>query len=160
MYTPREARFATRSEIVLIVKKAREEREEEERRKRWSEFSATKICQHFNQLVQIGEKATAERSEQGPCANKILFTFIALLIPMLSQSSHNIIQGSSGWDQDQETPLKRLWTPNNVVRDVMPIVWDYLTWRWQVGLKHCLCFVSLKNHIVDSTALYELPTGV
>ena len=71
MYTPREARFATRSEIVLIVKKAREEREEEERRKRWSEFSATKICQHFNQLVQIGEKATAERSEQGPFANKL-----------------------------------------------------------------------------------------
>ena len=38
MYTPREARFATRSEIVSILKNAREEREEEERRRRWTEF--------------------------------------------------------------------------------------------------------------------------
>ena len=97
MYTPSEARFATKSEIVSILKKAREEREEEERRRRWAEFSATKICQHFNKLVQIGEKATAERSEQGPFAKKIIFTFIALLIPILSQSSHNTIQGSAGW---------------------------------------------------------------
>ena len=29
MYTPREARFATRSEIVSILKNARKEREEE-----------------------------------------------------------------------------------------------------------------------------------
>ena len=97
MYTPREARFATKSEIVSILKKAREKREEEERRRRWAEFSATKICQHFNKLVQIGEKATAERSEQGPFAKKIIFTFIALLIPILSQSSYNITQGAPGW---------------------------------------------------------------
>ena len=97
MYTPREARFARRSEIVSILKKAREEREEEERRRRWAEFSATKICQHFNKLVQIGEKATAERSEQGPSAKKIIFTFIALISPILFQSSHNITQGSVGW---------------------------------------------------------------
>ena len=56
-----------------------------------------KICQHFNKLVQIGEKATAERSEQGPSAKKIIFTFIALISPILFQSSHNITQGSVGW---------------------------------------------------------------
>ena len=41
MYTPREARFATKSEIVSILKNAREKREEEERRRRWAEISAT-----------------------------------------------------------------------------------------------------------------------
>ena len=70
MYTPREARFATRSQIISILKKAREKREEEERRRRWAELSATKIWQDFNILVQIGEKATAEQSEQGPFAKK------------------------------------------------------------------------------------------
>ena len=41
-----------------------------------------------------------------------------------------------GLYKDQESPLKMLRTPNNVVNDVMSIVWDYLTWRWQVGLKN------------------------
>ena len=40
-----------------------------------------------------------------------------------------------GLYKDQDSPLKMLRTPNNVVNDVMSIVWDYLTWQWQVGLK-------------------------
>ena len=70
MYTPSEARFATKSEIVSILKNAREKREEEERRRRWAEFFSYNFCQPFKKLVQIGEKATAERSEQGPFAKK------------------------------------------------------------------------------------------
>ena len=145
MYTPSEARFATKSEIVSILKNAREKREEEERRRRWAEFSATKICQHFNKLVQIGEKATAERSEQGPFANKLYLPSLLCLFQycpraLITQFKVLLV----GLYKDQETPLKRLRAPNNVVRDVVPIVWDYLTWRWQVGLKHCLCFVSFK----------------
>jgi len=37
-----------------------------------------------------------------------------------------------GLYKDQDSPLKMLRTPNNVVNEVMSIVWDYLTWRWQV----------------------------
>ena len=35
---------------------------------------------------------------------------------------------------DKDSPLHKLSAPNNVVKDVMPIVWEYLTWDWQVSL--------------------------
>ena len=35
---------------------------------------------------------------------------------------------------DKDSPLHRLRAPNNVVNDVMPIVWEYLTSDWQVSL--------------------------
>ena len=144
VYTPREARFATKSEIVSILKNAREKREEEERRRRWAEFFSYNFCQPFKKLVQIGEKATAERSEQGPCAKLYLSSLFCLFqyCPRALITQFKVLL--VGLYKDQETPLKRLRAPNNVVRDVVPIVWDYLTWRWQVGLKHCLCFVSFK----------------
>ena len=56
MYTPREARFATRSEIVSILKNAREKREEEERRRRWAEFSATKIVNILTNWFRLVRK--------------------------------------------------------------------------------------------------------
>ena len=37
---------------------------------------------------------------------------------------------------DENSPLHKLRAPNNVVKDVMPIVWEYLTRDWQVGLEH------------------------
>ena len=37
------------------------------------------------------------RKVNGVDPKKVIFTFIALLIPILSQSSHNTIQGSAGW---------------------------------------------------------------
>ena len=37
---------------------------------------------------------------------------------------------------DEDSLLHALRAPNNVVKDVMPIVWEYLTWDWQVGLEH------------------------
>ena len=37
---------------------------------------------------------------------------------------------------DEDSLLHTLRAPNNVVEDVMPIVWEYLTWDWQVGLEH------------------------
>merc|ERR1712179_587395 len=33
---------------------------------------------------------------------------------------------------DEESPLQKLRAPNNVVKDVMPVVWEYLTWDWEV----------------------------
>ena len=42
---------------------------------------------------------------------------------------------------DEESHLQKLRAPNNVVKDVMPIVWEYLTWDWEVGLSdHFLPF--------------------
>ena len=38
-----------------------------------------------------------------------------------------------GLYKDQESALRRLRAPNsNVVNYVMPVIWDYLTWKWQV----------------------------
>ena len=37
---------------------------------------------------------------------------------------------------DEDSLLHTLRAPNNVVEDVMPIVWEYLTRDWQVGLEH------------------------
>ena len=37
---------------------------------------------------------------------------------------------------DEDSLLHALRAPNNVVEDVMPIVWEYLIWDWQVGLEH------------------------
>ena len=37
---------------------------------------------------------------------------------------------------DEDSLLHALRAPNNVVKDVMPIVWEYLTREWQVGLEH------------------------
>ena len=37
-----------------------------------------------------------------------------------------------GLYKDQESALRRLRAPNNVVNHVMPVIWGYLTWKWQV----------------------------
>ena len=35
---------------------------------------------------------------------------------------------------DEDSPLHKLRSPNDVVNVAMPIVWEHLTWDWQVGL--------------------------
>ena len=35
---------------------------------------------------------------------------------------------------DKDSPLHKLSAPNNVVKDVMEIVWEYLTFDWQVSM--------------------------
>ena len=35
---------------------------------------------------------------------------------------------------DKNSPFHKLSAPNNVVKDVMPIVWEYLTFDWQVSM--------------------------
>ena len=53
-----------------------------------------------------------------------------------------------------------LRTPNNVVNEVMSIVWDYLTWRWQVGLKIIVFPWFLFKFKVSLTELIGLLAGV
>ena len=54
---------------------------------------------------------------------------------------------------DKESPLRKLMSPNNVVKDVMPLVWKYLTLDWQVGLDNFWvsipCFEFSHCHIKD-----------
>ena len=35
---------------------------------------------------------------------------------------------------DKDSPLQKLNAPNNLVKDVKPIVWEYLTQDWQVSM--------------------------
>ena len=95
MYTPREARFATRSDIVSILKNAREEREEEERRRRWAEFSATKFVNILTDVFRLVRKQQQNDVSKVPLQTN--YIYLHLLIPILSQSSYNITQGSAGW---------------------------------------------------------------
>ena len=37
-----------------------------------------------------------------------------------------------GLYKDQDSPLRLLRAPNNVVQDVMPIIWKMLKNKWQV----------------------------
>ena len=43
---------------------------------------------------------------------------------------------------DEDSTLHKLRSPNNVVNVAMPIVWEYLTWDWQVGL-HFVNFTAM-----------------
>ena len=43
-----------------------------------------------------------------------------------------------GLYKDQDSPLQMLRAPNDVMNDVMPIIWRHLTEQWQVGPKHNL----------------------
>ena len=45
---------------------------------------------------------------------------------------------------DEGSPLHKLRSPNNVVKHVMPILWGYLTWKWQVGLDDHFLNYTLK----------------
>ena len=44
---------------------------------------------------------------------------------------------------DEDSTLHKLRSPNNVVNVAMPIVWEYLTWDWQVGLHFGGALISL-----------------
>ena len=45
---------------------------------------------------------------------------------------------------DEDSPLHKMRSPNNVVEDVMPILWGYLTGDWQVGLNDHFLNYTLK----------------
>ena len=53
-----------------------------------------------------------------------------------------------GLYKDQDSPLQMLRAPNDVMIDVMPIIWRHLTEQWQVVPKHNLLHreaISLKS---------------
>ena len=54
---------------------------------------------------------------------------------------------------DEDSTLHKLRSPNNVVNVAMPIVWEYLTWDWQVGLhfvNFTVMIVQCPLHLVIS----------
>ena len=67
------------------------------------------------------------------CCHQITSTFILCAYPQkLLKNVKVLLDGV----YDEDSLLHTLRAPNNVVEDVMPIVWEYLTRDWQVGLEH------------------------
>ena len=67
------------------------------------------------------------------CRHQITSTFILCAYPQkLLKNVKVLLDGV----YDEDSLLHTLRAPNNVVEDVMPIVWVYLTRDWQVGLEH------------------------
>ena len=80
-------------------------------------------------ITQVGQRAEAE-SEKGDREKLIKFiapihlcfcSFISLCKVLLV-----------GLFKDQGSPLKMLRSPRMVVQDVMPIIWQKITYNWQV----------------------------
>ena len=56
-----------------------------------------KLVNILTNWFRLVRKQQQNEVSKVPLQKKIIFTVIALLIPILSQSSHNTIQGSAGW---------------------------------------------------------------
>ena len=52
---------------------------------------------------------------------------------------------------DEDSLLHKMRSPNNVVEDVMPILWGYITGDWQFGLD---------DHFLDYTLKIVAPINI
>ena len=77
-------------------------------------------------IVQAGERA-AWTSKQGAVKEKKSAPHTLALLVKPLHIKHQVLLY-----KDQESALRRLRAPNNVVNYVMPVIWGYLTWKWQV----------------------------
>ena len=59
-----------------------------------------------------------------------------------------------GLYKDQDSPLQMLRAPNDVMNDVMPIIWRHLTEQWQVGPKHNLLLREAPSLIFFKSTYY------
>ena len=77
-------------------------------------------------IVQAGERAAATSKQGAGREKKSTPHPLALLVKTLTYQALLV-----GLYKDQESALRRLRAPNNVVNYVMPVIWGYLTWKWQ-----------------------------
>ena len=133
-------------EIVGILEGARQRREE---RKRWERsFAVLKYCwmKPFSLTICVVVTIFLLLREQKNRVAKVKFA--------LSENFQNIILSRTRQPvpvvqlffsistfkvllegiYDEDSPLHKMRSPNNVVKHVMPILWGYLTGDWQVGL--------------------------
>ena len=79
--------------------------------------------------------------------NKREGTFITCLNFYISnwftQCRPILMAGNLEGFHDKNSPFHKLSAPNNVVKDVMPIVWEYLTFDWQVS-KYFFCVPNIQ----------------
>ena len=136
-------------EIVGILEEARQRREE---RKRWERsFAVLKYCwmKPFSLTICVVVTIFLLLREQKNRVAKVKFA--------LSENFQNIILSRTRQPvpvvqlffsistfkvllegiYDEDSTLHKLRSPRCVVEDVMPIVWEHLTWDWQVRTSFC-----------------------
>ena len=121
---------------------------------------AEKICYVVSESVpysvccftQVNETAAAH-CEQGMRKRWLGVTKICFLC-FLFWVRHKVQVLLVGLYKDQDSPLQMLRAPNDVMNDVMPIIWRHLTEQWQVGPKHNLLLREAPSLIFFKSTYY------
>ena len=107
----------------------------------FSSIVATSVLQLPSFFAQAAGERAEEQSGQGvvrllECFQNIILSRTHQPVPIIVQLFFSVSTFKVLLDgiYDEDSTLHKLRSPRCVVEDVMPIVWEHLTWDWQVGL--------------------------
>ena len=99
-------------------------------------FQSSRIVSKYSHHLSLIRLVREQKSR----VSKVMFTFKVFL------SKYHLVKNQSTFTycvtffkellvgiHDEDSPLNKLRSPRYVVKDVMPIVWEHLTWDWKVG---------------------------